>query len=258
MYPVRHMNLIFSVAGSKSFDQHLSRVAILSSLTHPMLQVHALDKSTDSLKFGLQGLLHSVPPGFSTEVVLTYGKQGGTISNAFVSWGNVLLKRAGGQRTPPHQTPWISELGYSTTGSYHYNPCDCPSNPSGEICPPSDVPNPNPHLPANCSTYEDTLHAVNRDALQRGLPFQWWLIDSFWHAYDSPPSAHFEDVKAQVGKIFPSSLQDMYQKTGMNVGAHWSSSFSQWSPYRSIDPDHWVCGGPNKALNGSSMCSNIK
>ena len=184
---------------------------------------------------------------------MVFGPQdGNTIRDAFLSWGNVLLERAGGQRTPPHKTQWISQLGYSSTGAYHYNPCDCPDNPNGETCPrsPNDAPNPNPHLPANCSTYEDTFHAVNKDALQRGLPFRWWLIDSFWHAYDTPPSSHFEDVEAQVGKMFPSSLNDLHRRTAMNVGAHWSSSFSQWSPYKAIDPEHWVCGGPNEALNG--------
>ena len=108
-----------------------------------MLQIHALDidGAAPELRFGLQGLLHTVPSGFSTETVLvfssakatgSYGTKNnvrevanaGAISTAFIEWGNTMLRRAGGQRTTPTATPWIHQLGYSTTGAYHYNPCE--------------------------------------------------------------------------------------------------------------------------------------
>ena len=122
----------------------------------------------------------------------------------------------------------------------------CPANPSGEACVvpngTKQAPNPNPHLPPNCTTYEQTLLAAHADAQARGLPYRWFLIDSYWHAYDNPPSAHFEDVPAQVGSVFPHSLRWLRDKTTMDFGAHWSSSFSQWSPHAADDPEHWVCG----------------
>ena len=118
-------------------------VAVLSALTRPMLQVHALDVDgpAPELRFGLQGLLHTVPSGFSIETVLVLssaqagasydtdnnahdGANAGAISTAFIEWGNIMLRRAGGQRTTPTATPWIHQLGYSTTGAYHYNPCE--------------------------------------------------------------------------------------------------------------------------------------
>ena len=109
-----------------------------------MLQIHALDvdEAAPELRFGLQGLLHTLPSGFSIETVLVLspsradggggsgrnragvGQHAGAISTAFIEWGDIMLRRAGGQRAAPTATPWIHQLGYSTTGAYHYNPCE--------------------------------------------------------------------------------------------------------------------------------------
>ena len=62
------------------------------------------------------------------------------------------------------------------------------------------------------------------------MPYRWWLIDSWWHAFDN--NTFFEDIPAQVGTLFPSGLRDLYQKLGEQpFGAHWSSTFNSASPY---------------------------
>ena len=92
-----------------------------------VLQVHALEAG--ELRLGLQGLTHTVPPGFAAESVLRLSAppaataHAGAVAAAFAGWGDVLLARAAGVRTPPAAAAWISQLGYSFTGAYHYSPC---------------------------------------------------------------------------------------------------------------------------------------
>ena len=231
-------------------------VVVLSALSHFTTVEHGLAQT--ELHFGLQGLLHSVPQGhrvsfiFSPLVVTDIedmaGENAGRIASAFMRWGDTLLRYANGKRTAPDATTAITHLGYSTTGAYHYNPCDCPNNTVGSHCARGD----SVRLPG-CRTYEDTMLAIDADATSRGLPYAWWLIDSWWHAYDreghaQSPTRFFEDVPDQVGSIFPSGLSSLYKSTrGRTYGAHWSSQFSDDSPYATIDPASWVCSSPSAA-----------
>ena len=204
----------------------------------------------DELRFGLQGLVHSVPPGFATEVVLSAFAphasdrttsdrlaHAGTVAAAFMRWGDTLLAANGGVRAAPDVSPWVSQLGYSTTGVFHYNPCDCPDNTNRSACPLAN----NPLMPG-CSTYEDTLVQVKQYADSAGLPYRWWLIDSWWHAFDN--NTYFEDTPAQVGQLFPRGLRWLYNQTGLSFGAHWSSTFSIDSPYVNLTgASDWACAG---------------
>ena len=130
----------------------------------------------------------------------------------------------------------MSTLGYSTTGVYHYNPCDCPGNSNQSYCPVA-----NNSLMPGCHTYEDTLLQVQSYAQRAGIPYRWWLIDSWWYAFDD--GRLFEDSPVQVGTLFPHGLRWLYnQSQGMAVGAHWSSSFSSDSPYINMTgSDDWAC-----------------
>ena len=234
---------------------------ILSPLTHHMLAIHQIAErgNGEVLEFGLEGLLHTIPSNFSIEFVLYAGavptaqesehwdgQYAGIISQNFMEWGDILLKKSRGKkkRTPPDKNMWINQLGFSTTGVYHYNPCDCLNNSHGWGCQSafgltlSDE---------QCNTYEDNVHLVRTDATTKEIPYAWVLIDSWWHAYNNhrppvnmPYSHYFEDVPEQVGEIFPHTLRKLHDSTGFLFGAHWSSSFSPDSPYRSIGA--WECG----------------
>ena len=92
-----------------------------------------------------------------------------------------------------------------------------------------------------CHTYEDTLLQMQRYAEEAGIPYRWWLLDSWWHAFDS--NRFFEDTPEQVGALFPRGLRYLFNASnGMAVGVHWSSSFADDSPYinRTGQAD-WSC-----------------
>ena len=145
------------------------------------------------------------------------------------------------------------------------NPCDCKGNTNRSYCADDN----NPLMP-NCHTYEDTLLQVHAYAEAAGIPYRWWLIDSWWHAFDN--GDYFEDVgpiaavlirsrwpsliwavsavqvPAQVGQLFPHGLAWLYKQLGeQTFGAHWSSSFSAESPYvREFSPGGgWLPSSPN-------------
>ena len=120
------------------FPPSLEHVLVMSPLDSFMVTQHNINGSDagagTELRFGLQGLLHTLPIGFSVDFVLSVSVptatvvHSGVIAAAFMGWGDVLLRAHGGVRTPPDASVWISKLGYSTTGVFHYNPCDCPGN----------------------------------------------------------------------------------------------------------------------------------
>ena len=93
----------------------------------------------------------------------------------------------------------------------------------------------------SCHTYEDTLLQVQDDAERVGLPYRWWLIDSWWHAMSGEEC--WEGTVEQVGALFPHGLRWLYNRSkGMSFGAHWSSSFGKTSPYLNVtDPSDWSC-----------------
>ena len=75
--------------------------------------------------------------------------------------------------------------------------------------------------------------------MQSQYSHNWFLIDSWWHAYDDhgnaePYSLYFEDVPQQVGLIFPGTLKKLKLDTSLEFGAHWSNSFSSKTPYRKL------------------------
>jgi hypothetical protein len=90
------------------------------------------------------------------------------------------------------------------------------------------------------------------DAAARSIPYRWWLIDSWWHAYDAAgssqsPTRLFEDRPEQVGAVFPAGLHALYNATARPFGAHWSSQFAPDSPYAAIDAAHWECSADGGA-----------
>eukprot|EP01049_Picozoa_sp_SAG25_P014233 SAG25_NODE_2450_length_1596_cov_4.395458_1_plen_289_part_10 len=209
-------------------------VLVLSPLNSFMAALHNIPSVGDNgtLAFGVGGLMAQLPPDYSVEFVAVLHQRGvatschsGAAASAFMRWGDFLLEEHGTVRTPPAANAWISQLGYSTTGTFHYNPCDCPGNANRSVCPAAN----NPVMPG-CRTYEDTLVQVQKYAKRAGIPYNWWLIDSWWHAFDN--NTYFEDKPAQVGALFPSGLAAVYRELDEQpFGAHWSSTFNSQSPY---------------------------
>ena len=233
-------------------DDTLQKALVLSPLDEFMITHHNIKNCSSSqssrarcteLFFGAQGMLQQLAPGTSLQFVLSVSttaqqKQSstyaGTVAAAFMHWGDSLLQYHQKHRVAANASVAISALGYSTTGIYHYNPCDCVNNTNEAQCNGTS----NPKLPG-CKTYEDTLLAVHVDARARGLNYSWWLIDSWWHAFDR--NEYWEDVPQQVAQLFPRGLQWLADTMDASFSAHWSSMFGRDSPYRKIAPDSWYC-----------------
>jgi sucrose-6-phosphate hydrolase SacC (GH32 family) len=207
-------------------------ILVLSPLNAFMASLHNVHDGNSTISFGVGGLMSELPEGYTSDFVAVLHLRGkleqrhsGAAASAFIAWGDFLLAEYSQQRTPPDANTWISRLGYSTTGTFHYNPCDCPGNLNRSYCSGGN----NSRMPG-CHTYQDTLLQVQAYAKTAGIPYQWWLIDSWWHAFDN--NTYFEDIPFQVGRLFPDGLKSLYQQLGNQpFGAHWSSTFNSASPY---------------------------
>jgi hypothetical protein len=233
-------------------DSELETAVVLSSFDEFMITHHNIKNCSSSqspqprcteLFFGMLGMVRELAPGSKIQFVLSVttpaqrthsSTYAGTVAAAFMHWGDMLLQYHQKRRVVANASVAISMLGYSTTGIYHYNPCDCVNNSNEEQCNLTT----NPQLPG-CKTYEDTLLAVHADAGVRGVNYSWWLIDSWWHSYDQ--DEYWEDVPQQVAQLFPRGLQWLSDTTEMSFSAHWSSMFGLSSPYRKIAPGSWYC-----------------
>jgi len=105
------------------------------------------------LRCGVQGTATSLPPGYSTSFILTAGVG---VPETFLAWGDVLLAMYRKPRAAASASVSLQYLGYSTTGAYFY------AHRKNE-------------------TAEQTLLAVKDYAAAAGLPYKWFLIDSWWY-----------------------------------------------------------------------------
>ncbi len=111
-------------------------------------------------------------------------------------------------------------------GTDYYNtyPGDCPLSGRG----------PNPPRAAaraaadeprkkNCSTYEETMIGVAKYAQAEGIPYQYWLADSWWY-YKGKGGGVTEWTAMPY--VFPHGLEYLQQQTGWLVQGHnryWSA-----------------------------------
>lgn len=122
--------------------------------------------SAGVLSGGVQGTALALPAGYSTSFVLHAGSG---ITETFLRWGDVLLAAYGKPRAAPNSSVSLEYLGYSTTGSYFY------AHRKNE-------------------TYQETMLAVKAEADRVGLPYRWFLIDSWWYYEGKVPGPRDEGV----------------------------------------------------------------
>jgi hypothetical protein len=112
------------------FPPELDGVVVLSSLTNFMVTEHNIDRNSSELRFGLQGLLHTVPAGFAVDFVLSVSgpsaapsvEHAGLVAAGFVRWGNALLRHHGGVRTAPDASKWTTICGIRAPRSCFWAP----------------------------------------------------------------------------------------------------------------------------------------
>lgn len=105
-------------------------IALLSPLTQFLDTVHAQLFSDDALSFGIGGMIKDVPAGFAVDFVVSFSYPpapsgdgyAGLMARAWMTWGDFLLEHYQQQRSRPAASPWVSQLGYSTTGVFHCKP----------------------------------------------------------------------------------------------------------------------------------------
>lgn len=272
-------NCGWTVAGSASFPTASGGLLILTPpvpATAPLdqrtsLAFAALDGITVTRQSTVQGVTvsgqavtaltagvgmeKSIPAGFVSKVVLTavsaasdsaessladWGVPLGGPNHAVVHVGTQLLQYYGKPRPPMNLDTIHSTLGYSVTGFYFYNPCDCGavgvnSNKNNGTCGPD-----NGSLPfrlPSCTTYEDTLLQVHSSWKAARLPYGHMLLDSWWYGENIYNGAVWlwEDNSTMMQRVesFPATLTSFAQKVAQDGVILWAHNgrFSTDSPY---------------------------
>ena len=120
---------------------------------------------------GPEGRAKHIPAGHETAVILQYGRG---ISKAFLEWGDRLLHRHGKLRATDDANVQVERLGYSTVGHYFYG------------------------ITVG-KTAEQTMHDVAAYASELGLPYGWYLLDSWWYGEGSTPLANGSSLPGYGG-----------------------------------------------------------
>jgi hypothetical protein len=167
-----------------------------------------------ALLCGVQGAATAVPKGHRTQVILMAG-QG--LTDTVMRWGDELLHLHGKERTTSDANVHVERLGYSTVGHFFYG------------------------LKRGMNA-EQTMRAVADDAVTKGLPYSWWLLDSWWYGENSTPlpttfggsndsvpgyggTWRWDDTIARTrGGNFPSGLRNLTDYLGGPLVMH----FGEW------------------------------
>ncbi len=180
-------------------------VLVFSPLDH--FYVSLIDFRGGRLRSGIEGDVTAIPAGFAHRFVVVRGRG---MAATIARWGEILRATTGKQLPDRYADTGLSYLGYWTDNGafYYYNP------------PPD-------------TTYEDVLLAVKRDADQRGIPFRYFQIDSWW--YRKRPGAPWFGGTVRwepLPEAFPRGLEKFRQDLGLPLIAH-----SRW-----FAPDHGYLG----------------
>eukprot|EP01095_Lingulamoeba_sp_RSL-Kostka_P008909 TRINITY_DN3039_c0_g1_i1.p1 TRINITY_DN3039_c0_g1~~TRINITY_DN3039_c0_g1_i1.p1 ORF type:complete len:790 (+),score=190.98 TRINITY_DN3039_c0_g1_i1:60-2429(+) len=205
------------------FDRELKGVGIFSSISHfttCIANLHdRLDKNNDKniLAAGLEGNLTSINQGFGYSTIFYVSGNG--INEAFMEWGDLLLKSFNKERPRPDRNIILQYLGYSTTAYYFYNPI------TGD---------------PNFGNYEETLKLVDLYSKKEHIPYQYFLLDSWWYGekYYNNSIIQWTDNSTFLAQRFPSGgLEGLYHYLGNRPFFNHIGKWSSESPYV-INPDY--------------------
>ena len=180
-----------------SADEDIAGTALAIGPVLEMFVNQASQAHDAALGYGIADSFVDISAGFAVETALVATSISASFSSprahaperasiisgganaALAEYGDFILSRHKKQRPLGNHTIESAYLGYSTTGYYFYNLCDCSD--------PIDNPHQRTNCTAagsairNCSSYQDTLEAVH-DALEAaGIPYRHMLLDSWWY-----------------------------------------------------------------------------
>ena len=189
----------------------LNDTIALTALSSFMSSSVEYDVATGSLDFGILGSVAGLPAGFSIEWLVAIDDG---FNSALRKAGAAVLQRAGTAKAKrAHATAEVSlnSLGYATQQGawYYYNTAPRPSegvdatHPGGPDSSALTAVGRTPRMwgeryatsgafgcavnvsdpPARlCKSYSETIMDIKRRADEVSLPYQWWLMDSWWAA----------------------------------------------------------------------------
>ncbi len=189
-----------------TFDDDLN-ATIFSPLDNFMASMQAPVNGEWRLGFG--GSVKNVPAGTVHRVLVVSGRG---VNATMAAWGDGLRKWHGRERPARDAEPGLKYLGYYTdNGAYYY------------------------YKTAPGKNYHDTLMAVKRDADERGIPYGYFQVDSWWY-----PKARSNNIMnaftggallwEPMDDMFPAGLAGFSRELGLPLVAH-NRWYDRTSPY---------------------------
>lgn len=174
------------------FSQDLKASCVLSPASNFMVANQYYSSDSKTLIYGIMGSIEALPADFSMQTILTLSGHG--VNRAMMRWGEILLNKYGKDRSGHERDMTLNYLGYSTdNGAFYY------------------------YYTQPGKNYEETIIDVKVYADSVGLPYRYWLADSWWYYKGLK-----DGVKnwTAMGSIFPHGLDYVYNKTGWPVVGH--------------------------------------
>ena len=248
--------LIFTERDSTAAGRGANHTIAMGPLTaHFVNQAHMDGESV--VAYGMASSFESAPEKFSLETIMVLSSRGddpaklspmsapervsvvsGGTNAALFEYGDAQLAYNKKNRARGDHNQETKFLGYSVTGYYFYNICDCTDktcagNNACKSCSTTGSPinSQSPEFltraatPGVCQTYEDTLLAVDAALIAQQIPYRSILLDSWWYGENVYGGANlWEDLPACVGangsNAFPRGLKAFKETLNSLHGAN--------------------------------------
>jgi hypothetical protein len=188
------------------YNDNLDAV-IISPLDNFLASMQAPEAGEWRCGFG--GMIEKIPAGTTHKVLVVRGHG---INATMLKWGDLLRAWYQHERPDAYADVGLAYLGYWTdNGAYYYYKTEKGMN------------------------YEDTLLKVKQDAEERGIPYGYVQLDSWWY-----PKARTNNLLSAfrggsllwepIPELFPSGLTVFQKKLGLPLEAH-NRWYNQDTPY---------------------------
>ena len=148
--------------------------------------------TSDSLHWGLMGLVNDIPSGFTIETILHVGTG---INSAMEGWGGFLTKYYGKDKSMMESDLVNNYIGYWTDNGDYYYPD-----------------------PDDRNDFEKTLiDAMQYHMNDNNIPYRYLQLDAYWYYRTATGGCLNWTVRAN---IFPNGIQKLHSSLGIPIVAH--------------------------------------